>query len=56
MKRDYEIDQNNEINEKLWNFRLFHYFRFFRNLFLSYGKSRPYSALASATSTCAQKR
>ena len=32
MKRDYEKDENNEIDEKPGNFRLFRYFRLFRNL------------------------
>jgi len=27
MKRDYEINENNEINEKNLGFRLFRYFR-----------------------------
>src|SRR5262245_53787360 len=31
MKRDYEINENNEINEKPKFFRLFSYFRLFRN-------------------------
>jgi ubiquinone/menaquinone biosynthesis C-methylase UbiE len=32
MKRDYEKDENNEINRKFYLFRLFRQFRFFRNL------------------------
>ena len=32
MKKDYEIDENNEINENIINIRLFRYFRLFRNL------------------------
>src|SRR5262245_15570191 len=32
MKRDYEIDENNEINESFQVFRLFRFFRLFRNL------------------------
>src|SRR5262247_1926477 len=30
-KRDYEINENNQINEKIYGFRLFGYFRLFRN-------------------------
>src|SRR5262245_44598323 len=33
MKRDYQIDENNEANEKFEDFRLFRYFRLFGNPF-----------------------
>ena len=32
MKRDYEIDENNEKYETFYGFRIFRYFRLFRNL------------------------
>jgi len=32
MMRDYEKDENNELNEKFLFFRLIRYFRLFRNL------------------------